>query len=83
MNSAAWQQRQRGSHRPDRAVVTPGDGNRLLGVQVKRPQLTLAVALHQQNRFVPVSDHDLEDLAVLCPRQNPVGLPADAADRQT
>lgn len=68
---------------PDRAVVTPGDSNWLFGVQVQRPQLTLTVTLYQQNRFIPVSDHDLKDLTVLRPCQDAVGLPADAADGQT
>lgn len=83
--NSADQRRGRGgaSDPPDGAVVAPGDGDRLLGVQVERPQLALAVTLHQQNRFVPFSDHYLEDLAVLGPRQDPVGLPANAADRQT
>lgn len=71
------------SDRPDGAVVAPGDGDRLFGVEVECPQFALTVTLHQQNRFVPVSDHDLEDLAVLRSRQDPVGLPADAADGQT
>lgn len=72
-----------GSAQPDGAVIAPGDGDRLFGVQVKCPQLALTVTLHQENRFVPVSDHDLEDLAVLCSRQDPVSLPANTADRQT
>ena len=72
-----------GWDRPDGAVVTPGDSDRLFGVKVERPQLTLTVTLHQQNRFVPVSDHDLKYLAVLRPCQDPISLPANAADGQT
>lgn len=68
---------------PDGAVVTSCDGHGLLGVQGQGPQLALAVALHQQRRLVSVSHHDLKDLAVLGPGQDPVSLPADAADGQT
>lgn len=70
-------------NQPDGAVVTPGDSNWLFWVQVQCPQLTLTVTLNQQNRFIPVSDHNLKDLTVLCPRQDAVSLPADAADGQT
>ena len=67
---------------PDGAVVAPGDGDRLFRVEVERPQLPLTVTLHQQHRFVSVSHHHLKDLTVLRPRQDPVRLPAHAADRQ-
>lgn len=53
------------SHWPDRTIVTSSDSNWLFGMQVEGPQLSLTVTLHQQNRFVPISNHDFKNLTVL------------------
>lgn len=66
-------------HLPDGSVIAPRHSNWLFRVQVECPQLALTVTLHEQEGLVAVSDHHLEDLAVLSPGQDPVGLPADTA----
>jgi len=57
-------------HSPDGAVVAAGDSQRLFRMNVERPELALAVSLHDEQRFVAVPHHHLHTFTHRCSQKH-------------